>query len=413
MRVEPTYGRGMPAGAVSRRVIAALVSWVVVFGGVRVVIALPERCPPVSRAVLAETAEEAVGWFARNQRSDGTWLYRYDRSADEDLGGYNTVRHAGVLMSLYQAHAAGVDGALEVADRGLAWAQANLVEHGDWVALEPSSNRVTTGAAALLVAGLAERRLATGDPVHDELMRALGRFLLVHVEPSGAVIESWDRRAQRPAVGMYSPFFTGEVYWALALLHEAFPEEGWDEPAVGVGRYLATERDEAEGYFPAVPDHWAAYGMWVTTRWPEHSGSDRPLDDHQVGYVERQAGLGSVQVRWESQRVDPFPRYLLRGRRTLGAGLGTLGEQLTGLWQVAVADERLGHLAEPIAERALCVAGMAADRQVAEAEAVRWSDPDRVRGAWFQFDVTQMDDQQHALSAVLLVLPILDAQEQP
>src|SRR5690606_6957875 len=103
----------------------------------------------------------------------------------------------------------------------------------------------------------------------------------------------------------------------------------------------------------------------------------------------------------------------LRGRRTLGAGLGTLGEQLTGLWQVAVADERLGHLAEPIAERALCVAGMAADRQVAEAEAVRWSDPDRVRGAGFQFDVTQLDDQQHALSAVLLVLPILDAQEQP
>src|SRR5690606_29946541 len=111
----------------------------------------------------------------------------------------------------------------------------------------------------------------------------------------------------------YSPFFTGEAYWALALLHETFPGEGWDEPARRIGHYLATERDEAEGHFPPVPDHWAAYGMSTATRWAELAGSTRPLSDEQVAYAERQAGLGSVQVRWESQRVDSFPRYLLRG----------------------------------------------------------------------------------------------------
>jgi hypothetical protein len=388
--------------------MGAAVSWVVVLGAVRVVVALPEHCPVADETALRQSAAEAVAWLERNQLQDGRWLYRYDRAADRAIDDYNTVRHAGVVMSLYQAHAAGVAGALEVADRGVEWAEAHLVEHDDWVAVEPASNRVTTGAAGLLVAGLAERRRATGDAVHDELMRALGRFLLVHVEESGAVIESWNRREQRPAFGRYSPFFTGEVYWALALMHEAFPSEGWDEPARRIGHYLATDRDRVEGYFPDVPDHWAAYGMWVTTRWSEPGGSDRPLTPQQVAYVERQAGLGSVQVRWESQRVDDFPRYLLRGRRTLGAGLGTLGEQLTGLWQVAVADDRLRHLADPIAERALCVAGMVVERQVGAADAGGFADPDRVRGAWFQFDITQMDDQQHALSAVLLALPILD-----
>ena len=397
---------------VSHRLLGALVSWVVLAALVRVVVALPEHCPVVTHDSLMGAAVEAVGWLDRNQLGDGQWVYRYDAAEDRILPGYNTVRHAGVVMSLYQAAAFGIDGSLEVADAGTDYALDNLVRHDDWAAFEPSSNRVTTGAAALLVAGLAERRLLTEDGSYDEVMRELSRFLLVHVEPSGAVIEAWDRRAEEPMYGRYSPFFTGEVYWALALMHLVFPEEGWDEPALRIGRYIATERDDSEDRWPELPDHWAAYGMWVVTMWPDRPDPDRPLPDHQVDYVERQAGLGSIQARWESQRVDSWPRYLLRGRRTLGAGLGTVSEHLTGLWQVAVADERLDHLADPIAERALCVAGMVIDRQVTAAEAEELDRPGLARGAWFQFDITQMDDQQHALSALLLTLPILDSQEE-
>ncbi len=396
---------------VRHRVIAAVATWVLLATVVRVVVALPEHCPAVDSDIVYASAVEAVGWLERNQLDDGQWVYRYDKDADEIVGGYNTVRHAGVLMSLYQAASFDIDGALEVADSGTAYALDNLVRHDDWAAFEPSSNRVTTGAAALLVAGLVERRLLTDDPVHDDVMRELSRFLVAHVEPSGAVIESWDRRAEEPLFGQYSPFFTGEVYWALALMHLVFPDEGWDEPALRIGEYVATERDEAEDYWPELPDHWSALGMWTVTLWPDRPDPDRPLPDVQVPYVERQAGLGSIQTRYESQRVDDWPRYLLRGRRTLGAGLGTLGEHLTGMWQVSVVDERLAHLSDPIAERATCVAGMLVDRQIDAVEAERYGSPELARGAWFQFGATQMDDQQHALSALLLTLPILEAEE--
>lgn len=387
------------------RLAAILVSWVAVLAVVRVVVALPEHCPSVTAESLRAGATEAVAWLARNQHDDGRWLYRYDREADEDLGGYNTVRHAGVVMSLYQAAAYDIPEALATADAGMAYAAENLIRHDDWAAFEPSSDRVTTGAAALLVAGLVERRMLTQDPRHDELLGELGRFLVAHVEPSGAVIEAWDRTSQEPRHGVYSPFFTGEVYWALALLHQAFPDQGWDEPAARIGRYLATERDEAEDYFPDVPDHWAAYGMAVQVHWPSRAGM--PLPDWQVDYVRRQAGLGGLQARWESQRVDTFPRYLLRGRRTLGAGLGTVGEQIAGLWAVARSDAQTADLVEPLAERAQCVAGMLLDRQVSAAEADQLPDPGRAQGAWFQFDITQMDDQQHALSALLLTIPMV------
>ena len=46
---------------------------------------------------------------------------------------------------------------------------------------------------------------------------------------------------------------------------------------------------------------------------------------------------------------------------------------------------------------------------VDDVEADRWPDPDRARGAFFQFDVTQVDDQQHTLSALLHAVPILEA----
>ena len=392
---------------VGRRVTVAVIAWVAVAAVLRVGVVPPERCPAVTVADAETAVAEAVGWFERNQRDDGTWLYRYDAAADADLGGYNTVRHAGVTMSLYQAAEIDVAGAAAVADRGTDYALANLVRHDDWAAFEPSSRRVTTGATALLVAGLAHRRAATGDPVHDEVMAELGRFLVAQTEPGGSVLAEWDGQLRTSRPGVYSPFFTGEAYWALTLLHREFPDAGWDEPARRIGHYLATERDEAEGYQPDISDHWAAYGLAVTTTWPG-ADPDRPLTDAEAVYAERQSGFAGIQVRWESQRTNDWPNWWLRGRQTLGAGLGTLGEQLGGLWPVAEADERLDHLVEPLAERAVCVAGMLVDRQVDADEAAATADPDRTRGAWFQFDITQMDDQQHAMSAVLLALPILE-----
>lgn len=395
MRARGVGGRAARAGA----------AWVLVFALVRVVVLLPEGCPPFDVATARTSIDEAVDWFVRNQNDDGTWLYRYDRAADAVVPGYNVVRHAGVTMSLYQAAAVGADGALDSADRGTAYAVDHLVRHDGWAAFEPASDRVTTGASALLLAGLAERRAATGDTGHDEVMADLARFLVAMTEPSGAVVDAWDAASGRPTHGVYSPFFTGEAFWALTLMHEAFPADGWDEPARRIGSYLATERDDAEGYWPAIPDHWAAYGFAVVAT---GEGGWDPLSDDEVAYLRRQAELGGVQVRYESQRVDSFPRWLLRGRRTLGAGLGTVGEQIGGLWEVTGADARLVEDRDALAERGICVAGMLVDRQVSADGAIAAADPARARGAWFQFDHTQMDDQQHAMSAVILALAMLE-----
>lgn len=383
-----------------------MLAWVLVAALLRGVVLLPEQCPPVAPEDLRASAAEAIGWFERNQRPDGRWLYRYDARAGRDLGGYNLTRHGGVTMSLYQAAAAGHDAALAVADAGAEWALDHLVEVRGGLAFGPEGEIVPVGATGLLVAGLAERRALTGDPRHDDDLRAMGRFLAAMVRPDGSVVAYWHLDRGRPASDDPSPFFTGEVYWALGLLHLELPGEGWDEVADRIGRYLATARDEVEGWFPDISDHWAAYGLATQAAWPEPGA----VDDALVAYAHRQAGLAGFQVRWESQRTGGRANELVRGGQTLGAGLGTLGEQLAGLWRLAATHPDLAGLQAPLAERAGCVAGLLVERQVSTDEADRAPEPDRTRGAWLQRGITQMDDQQHALSAVLLAEPIVASQ---
>jgi small neutral amino acid transporter SnatA (MarC family) len=371
-----------------------------------VVVAPPEHCPTVTAPKLRASAQATVDWFVRNQDEDGTWLYLYN--ADDDLiaAEYNAVRHSGVTMGLYQAAAAELSGALRSADRGTAWALDTLYEGDGWAAVE-YLGEVPTGASALLAAGLAIRREATGDDRYDGALRRLGRFLLAQTEQTGAVLAQYDPVAGEPVAGEYSDYYTGEAYWALALLHRVFPDEGWGEAADRIGAYLATSRDEVEDNWPALPDHWAAYGAAETVEFPERG--DPPLTDAEAEYGRRQAELFGSATRWVSQQFGPWGEVVRGGDTPRGGGYGVISEALTGWWLVARAEPGMADLESPIAERAACIAGLAVDEQSDAEEAAGFASPERVEGAWLLDGETRMDDQQHALAGLLRTIPIVEA----
>lgn len=375
-----------------------------------VVVAPPERCPPADAADLRRSAQATVDWFVRNQDAGGTWLYLYDAEEDRTSPDYNEVRHAGVTMGLYQAAAAGLEGSLRSADRGAGWALDRLLER-DGLAAFASQERVTTGATALLVAGLTIRREATGDTRHDAVLGRLGRFLLAQAEPSGAVLASYDRARGRPVPGEYSKYYTGEAYWALARLHRAFPGGSWGEAADRIGAYLAGSRDEAEGHWPPIPDHWAAYGAAETVEFPERGRT--PLTAREVDYARRQAGQFGVAVRWVGQQFGPWGTLVRGADKPRGGGYGVISEALTGWWLAAGAEPRLADLREPLADRAGCIAGLALDAQSDADDAAGAARPERVEGAWLVDGETRMDDQQHALAGLLRTIPIVQASERP
>lgn len=386
---------------IQSRIRLGAITWVAFLVGLRLLILQPERCGAITAQDVRTAAAATVGWLTANQAEDGEWLYRYDARADKDLGGYNITRHAGLTLSLYQAGADGLADALETADRGSSWLLERLVEAGGGVTVdEPGASTVPVGASALWAVALAERRLLTGEDHFDEVLRGLGTFLASQVEASGAVSERWSRQDDSPVAGSYSVFYTGEAYFALARLGRIFPGEGFGDAADRVGHYLATERDDAEDRFPPVSDHWAAYGLSETAQ-------RRHLDATELEYAVRLGKIFGPQIRYASQRTESWFTHRTRGRQTLGAGLGTLGEGTTSLWLVTQLEDDASGL-EAAAERSRCVAGLLVERQIDAVEAREFADPERVAGAWFQFGVTQMDDQQHTLSALIRTLPILE-----
>lgn len=430
---------------VRRRLAGAAATWVAVLAVVGAAVH-PERCPPTSPAAARQAMEAAVGWFEANiDEQSGRFRYGYDAEAAADIDGYNDPRHAGVMFSLYQAEAAGIVGAAAIADKALAYIDRHThpTADGTGAGFGPE-RRASTGATALLVAALGQRRRATGDTSRDADMDAYGRALLGTVTDRGAV-EAVIGAADGAAAGVRSPFATGQVMYALSVLDPMFPERGYGAAAQRILRYLATERDDAEEQFPMLSDHWASYGLVAMGEWespPVLNAADRV-------WIKRQLGLFGVQVRYESQRQGGITT-LTRGPVAMPGGLGTLGEGLGNLARVVgdrallangeadsdqAADSalaadievdadalsefhalRLAPSGRPadievdvdaLSERMACAAGMLIERQVRSPDRYPRADPAAVAGAWFRLGVTRMDDQQHALSALILLAPHL------
>jgi hypothetical protein len=358
------------------------VLWGIGFAVLRVAVVPAERCPAVDEAAVRRSIDGATAWLVRNQRPDGRFLYGYYSGTREVSPLYTDARHAGVLYILYRV------GRNEAADAGLGWVQRNLVHHDGWAAWAGPGNDVELGANALVVAALVQRRLATGDPRYDALARSLGRFLLAQMRPDGSVLEYWRPTTQRALPGVFGKFSTGEAFYALALLNRVFPGEGWERPARRVVDYLATRRDEAEGYLTRQPDHWASYGLSELVR--------DGLTGTEAAYARRLAGYFGYEIRFISQHTGRALNLFTES----GADLGVVGEASSALWRASARDARLADLRGQLGQRITCLAGITVGRQV-------FTPNPRERGAWFFHGYTQMDDQQHATGALLGAAEVL------
>jgi hypothetical protein len=383
-------------------VIGTLALWGVGAVALRAIVVPAQICPAVTSASALAAVHASASWIERVQNQDGTYLYEYNRDTGQVSKDYNAVRHGGVTMSLYML-AASDPSVLPAADRGLGWMQANLLRHGDWAALrDPTDGRIELGASALMLAGLAQRRIATNDSSYDGLMHELMRFVLVMQQGDGSFLLAWLPSIGAPDPVERSPYATGEAFWALTLMHRAFPGEGWDVPSRKVADYISNYRDTVEHQkYPPWADQWAAYGLAEMADWP--------LNDDNVRYARSLAERFGFLMRVESQRRDSSFSDLIHGRQARAAGMGTWVEGLDSLWRLASVEPRMRDMRDKIGERAACGAGMLAERQQTARQAAASSRPAVIEGAWYTEGVTRMDDQQHALAGLLRSRAILDS----
>ena len=381
------------------RFVAWIVVWALTAVGLRVSLLAPEECPPVTAATTHAAAIGAADWIVNNQDSRGQYLYEWDLRIDGPTDApYNLVRHAGTTMALYQFVLEGEQAYLAGADAGLAWMLEREVGNDEVAAVAPSPTaNAKLGTTALLTVGLVHRRLATDDPTYDDLLRRLGNQMVGQQLDTGAMLNFWDPETEAPVEGATSLYATGEALWALALLHNLWPDEGWDEPARLTLTYIATDRDEDEDVWPKPwADQWAAYSLHEMVHWG--------LDDVHTDYARLLAAQWGVATRWESQRNGGIDG-LVHAPESVAAGQGTWMEGLAMMQQVAANDPRLGDLENDLADRLLCGAGRMIDKQRADTGQVE------VDGGFFVDGTTRVDGQQHVLSGLIFAERLLRENE--
>ncbi|MGI9624317.1 MAG: hypothetical protein ACR2PK_15900 [Acidimicrobiales bacterium] len=385
-----------------KRVITWTVIWLVTLVGLRLTLLAAEVCPAVTVTSTHRSAVAAADWIVENQGLDGRYLYDWDL----DIAGptdapYNLVRHAGTTMALYQFVLEGETSYLEAADTGIDWLLDRQVGNAEVTAIAPSpTSRAKLGTAALTTVGLVLRRQATGDTTHDELLRSMGRLMVGQQQPDGSMLNFWDPETEAPVPEVTSLFATGEALWALALLHNTWPDEGWDDPAWRTLDYMATDRDEDEDVWPRPwADQWAAYSLNEMAEWG--------LSDTHIEYAELLAAQWGIAVRWESQRNGGIDG-LVHAPESIAAGQGTWLEGLGMMYELSLEDDRMSDLSNDLADRLTCGAGRMIDKQ-----RVGTGLPE-VDGGFFVKGVTRVDGQQHTLSGLIFTERVLiDSPEDP
>lgn len=399
-RIEST---GMQISFGRHSVVAAILAASIVLGGCVVFDDDPDASPLGCAAPtdFSPTVDNALDWLERALQADNTYWYEYDRSADAFSPDYNDVRHAGTTMSLYQAAAMGEAAALPLGDAGLDYILDGLVTDGDRTAFLGTSRSAELGSTALVIAALTHRRIATGDGTHDELLRSLGRFMESLRRDDGGMWARATARDLEPLEGQTSTFYTGEAFWAYGLLANQFAAEGWDVAARSVGHYIAVDRDaEEEIENPPHTDQWAAYGFAEMRDWGALEGPERAyirlLIDKYHGRLDREIDREAKRV---GDGTGPPDESVAQAR---GAAFGTTVEALGSLWRLAVSDPGVADLRDDLRSDLICGAAILAARQNSAESAAAWARPDVVEGAWFDENLTRVDDQQHAMSGVLL-----------
>ena len=340
-----------------------------------------ESCPPVGapRPSNARSTRERPGSCGASAMTAGSCTAT-TRRRDAVSSAYNSTRHAGVMDALYRL------GRIRAAPTpGCATSARNLVRHDDWAAFAPGRRgRERRRERA--------RRRGPDAPPAGDARRALRR-----PRPAARPVPARHRSATTgassstggPPRGAASRASSGSSRPARRSTPSPScaprsPRRAGRSPRTASAGYLATRRDRREGYTVRQADHWAAYGLEAL--------APAGLTDVEAGYARFLAGYFGFLVRLDSQRTaGRSTRSRSRARRS-----GRWARATGALRRLAGEDARLADLRDELGERNACLTGILVDRQVGPE-----SPNPRARGAWFADGYTQMDDQQHAVAALL------------
>lgn len=279
--------------------------------------------------------ELAAGWLASALRPTGVFYYIYDPVKDEyETEQYNEVRHAGTTYALFQAYGLlGDESVFATADAAASYIRKSTVpvRNAGRAYLDIQNGDTSLGGQGLALVALTERRRVTRQTDADNLIHAMGDFLLwmEMEEHPGRYYNSYKHRG---GVRLETPdvvYYPGEALLALTRLAEQFPDGPYLDAANRAAKFLVYERDGDIPKTGKIPrhDHWLTIALSELYRLNDDEGYAT------VAYLQADAMIAS---QYTAKDDDPDK---IGGTRSDGpisnTSTATKGEAIVAAWGLA------------------------------------------------------------------------------
>lgn len=221
--------------------------------------------PLQSHATEQERHERAVlgaTYLAASVGTDGKFVYRYDPKLDEELGGYNILRHAGSIYSMLEVYEVTEDEELlDAIERALTYLAAAAKECPDtpnaMCIVEDDVTKLGGNGLALLA--FAKYELVVGNDHYHTLAEELAAWILATQEKG-----EFTKHKMQAASGEVEPFtslyYPGEAMYGLMTLYAITGDKKLLTAVQEGSQFLIDSRKKL--YVVDLPhDHWFLYAL--------------------------------------------------------------------------------------------------------------------------------------------------------
>ena len=209
----------------------------------------------------------SMEYIGRNTLDDGRFQYRKHINSEitYDNNLYNSLRHAGVLYSMYMYEKYGLtDTFKELRIRASKYFIERYIKKigrkGKYAVISiPEEEQIKIPIAKSGSAGVALCALSNlykEEQIDLEILQGLGEFLLSLQNEEGNIYAYYDLNAKAINKEAEALYYPGEAAAGLLYLYEADPQEKWLNSAKKIILYLAKSGKSMEMSIPF--DHWSA-----------------------------------------------------------------------------------------------------------------------------------------------------------